>query len=338
MPSQSIFKYPIESLRRLLLVFVLIFVGCSGCGQKTAPQTSASPETPEQAPERVEMPLSPDTQNDTPRLTDTPETRKTLENSPVVKIYESPQFKSILHPWHPVVVPPHVKERIEERIEVEARPQETGRASGNQYYKTNSAYREDVYRIYAEELGRIPAIRRLLGSIHSKKAFADLERAYAETPDDFETLLTWAVHGGWGTPEFPRLEDPTYGPEKLQAYRRLYEMNPTHPYILNELALSLLPTHPQEALGYALAAQRLEPRYIPRGVDGLCYAQLGEYEKALAAFQRAHAAAPEWLKPATIKRISSVRETMRSEKFQAFDQRARDAQIPVMSRMLLVRH
>ena len=333
MPSQSIFKYPIESLRRLLLVFVLIFVGCSGCGQKTAPQTSASPETPEQAPERVEMPLSPDTQNDTPRLTDTPETRKTLENSPVVKIYESPRFEGVLRPWHPVVVPPHVKERLEERLEVEARPQEAGRISGNQYYLVNSAYREDEYRIYVEELGRIPTIRKFISSIHSKKAFADLERAYAETPDDFETLLTWAVKGGREI-----LEDPTYGVEKTAAYRRLYEMNPTHPYILYRLALCLLPTHPQEALGYALAAQRLEPRYIPRGVDGLCYAQLGEYEKALAAFQRAHAAAPEWLKPATIKRISSVRETMRNEKFQAFDQRARDAQIPVMSRTMLIRH
>ena len=333
MPSQSIFKYPIESLRRLLLVFVLIFVGCSGCGQKTAPQTSASPETPEQAPERVEMPLSPDTQNDTPRLTDTPETRKTLENSPVVKLYESPRFEGVLRPWHPVVVPPHVKERLEERLEVEARPQEAGRISGNQYYLVNSAYREDEYRIYVEELGRIPTIRKFISSIHSKKAFADLERAYAETPDDFETLLTWAVKGGREI-----LEDPTYGVEKTAAYRRLYEMNPTHPYILYRLALCLLPTHPQEALGYALAAQRLEPRYIPRGVDGLCYAQLGEYEKALAAFQRAHAAAPEWLKPATIKRISSVRETMRNEKFQAFDQRARDAQIPVMSRTMLIRH
>ena len=333
MPSQSIFKYPIESLRRLLLVFVLIFVGCSGCGQKTAPQTSASPETPEQAPERVEMPLSPDTQNDTPRLTDTPETRKTLENSPVVKLYESPRFEGVLYPWHPVVVPPHVKERLEERLEVEARPQEAGRISGNQYYLVNSAYREDEYRIYVEELGRIPTIRKFISSIHRKKAFADLERAYAETPDDFETLLTWAVKGGREI-----LEDPTYGVEKTAAYRRLYEMNPTHPYILYRLALCLLPTHPQEALGYALAAQRLEPRYIPRGVDGLCYAQLGEYEKALAAFQRAHAATPEFLKPATIKRISSVRETMRNEKFQAFDQRARDAQIPVMSRMLLVRH
>ena len=318
----------------VFLLGCLVFVGCSGCGQKTAPQTPAPEPLPTATPpaETPSLRTPPQTPTARPQAATENTTPADVANK-VIKLYESPQFKGVLHPWHPVVVPPHVKERIEERIEVEARPQETGRASGNQYYKTNSAYREDVYRIYAEELGRIPAIRRLLGSIHSKKAFADLERAYAETPDDFETLLTWAVKGGREI-----LEDPTYGVEKTAAYRRLYEMNPTHPYILYRLALCLLPTHPQEALGYALAAQRLEPRYIPRGVDGLCYAQLGEYEKALAAFQRAHAAAPEWLKPATIKRISSVRETMRSEKFQAFDQRARDAQIPVMSRMLLVRH
>ena len=319
----------------VFLLGCLVFVGCSGCGQKTAPQTPAPEPLPTATPpaETPSLRTPPQTPTARPQAATENTTPADVANK-VIKLYESPQFKGVLHPWHPVVVPPHVKERLE----VEARPQETGRASGNQYYVVNSAYREDEYRIYAEELGRIPAIRRLLGSIHSKKAFADLERAYAETPDDFETLLTWAVHGGWGTPEFPRLEDPTYGPEKLQAYRRLYEMNPTHPYILNELALSLLPTHPQEALGYALAAQRLEPRYIPRGVDGLCYAQLGEYEKALAAFQRAHAATPEFLKPATRERVTRIREVMRNEKLQVFDQRARDAQIPVMSRMLLVRH
>ena len=319
----------------VFLLGCLVFVGCSGCGQKTAPQTPAPEPLPTATPpaETPSLRTPPQTPTARPQAATENTTPADVANK-VIKLYESPQFKGVLHPWHPVVVPPHVKERLE----VEARPQETGRASGNQYYVVNSAYREDEYRIYAEELGRIPAIRRLLSSIHSKKAFADLERAYAETPDDFETLLTWAVHGGWGTPEFPRLEDPTYGPEKLQAYRRLYEMNPTHPYILNELALSLLPTHPQEALGYALAAQRLEPRYIPRGVDGLCYAQLGEYEKALAAFQRAHAATPEFLKPATRERVTRIREVMRNEKLQVFDQRARDAQIPVMSRMLLVRH
>ena len=334
MPSQSIFKYPIESLRRLLLVFVLIFVGCSGCGQKTAPQTSASPETPEQTPQHAEVPLSPpDTQNDTPRLTDTPETRKTLENSPVVKLYESPRFEGILHPWHPVVVPPHVKERIEERIEVEAHPQEAGRISGNQYYLVNSAYREDEYRIYVEELGRIPTIRKFRNSIHRKKAEADLEQAYMDNPDDFQTLLTWAVYGGGGP-----MVNPFYGKKKKDAYRRLYEMDPTHPYVLHHLAIALYSTDPQEALGYALAAQHLEPHYIPRGVDGLCYAQLGDYEKALAAFKRAHAAAPEWLKPATIKRVNRIQQITRSEKLLSICQKAREAGEPVMWPQLLVRH
>ena len=318
----------------VFLLGCLVFVGCSGCGQKTAPQTP----TPEPLPTATPPAETPSPR--TPPQTPTARSQAATENTTpadvankVIKLYESPQFKGVLRPWHPVVVPPHVKERIEERIEVEARPQEAGRISGNQYYQTNSAYREDVYRIYVEELGRIPTIRKFRNSIHRKKAEADLEQAYMDNPDDFQTLLTWAVYGGGGP-----MVNPFYGKKKKDAYRRLYEMDPTHPYVLHHLAIALYSTDPQEALGYALEAQHLEPHYIPRGVDGLCYAQLGDYEKALAVFKRAHAAAPEWLKPATIKRVNRIQQITRSEKLLSICQKAREAGEPVMWPQLLVRH
>ena len=67
-------------------------------------------------------------------------------------------------------------------------------------------------------------------------------------------------------------------------------MNPNHPWVLHKLAKCLLGTHPEEALGYAQKAQELDPRYLPFGVEGLCYFQMGDYEKALAAFERSHKA------------------------------------------------
>ena len=79
--------------------------------------------------------------------------------------------------------------------------------------------------------------------------------------------------------------------ERVVALRRLHEMNPDHPYILHELAIAILPQHPEEALRYAKKAQQLEYRYPWEGIDGMCYFQLGDYEKALTAFERADAAA-----------------------------------------------
>ena len=96
--------------------------------------------------------------------------------------------------------------------------------------------------------------------------------------------------------------------EKTAATRRLHEMNPDHPYILHELAIAILPQHPEEALRYAKKAQQLEYRYRWEGIDGMCYFQLGDYEKALTAFERADAAAEGSIQ-ASVFRQYKIRET-----------------------------
>ncbi len=124
---------------------------------------------------------------------------------------------------------------------------------------------------------------------------------YAENPDDFDTLLLWVLAGGmdgnWVHP---------YGAEKTAATRRLYEMNPNHPWVLHKLAKCLLGTNPQEALGYAQKAQELDPRYLPLGVEGLCYFQMGDYQKALASFLRSHQNAVVTSQPSYIIKAISV--------------------------------
>ena len=82
-----------------------------------------------------------------------------------------------------------------------------------------------------------------------------------------------------------------YGEEKTTGARRLYEMNPDHPWVLHRLGKCILGTKPQEALGYAQKAQELDPIYLLYGVEGLCYFQMGDFDKALEAFKRSQKAA-----------------------------------------------
>ncbi len=276
-----------------LMLLLLSFASCTGCGQK-ATQEMPAPATP---------------------ATETPP-------APASPLYKDPNFPGIsLRPWPPVVIPPALEE--------------SERASF-QLYKAKEisvdAHLENLYRLYREHLSAVAFVRELSrwSGPYAGKYEPYLEKLLAENPNDFETLYTWAEIGG------KELERPMYGPEKTAAYRRLYEMNSMHPMVLHRLAQCIFPTQPAEALGYAQQAQQLEPRFIPQGLDGVCYFQMGDYEQALAAFRRAHAAAPEVAKPAAAKRIQRVLQSINSPKRQATQQRRRDLGLPLMGRSLFL--
>ena len=242
--------------------------------------------------------------------------------APASPLYKDPNFPGIsLRPWPPVVIPPAVKERE--------------RASYQHYEAKEISmdeHLENMYQLYQEHLDGVTFVRELArrhGPYAGKYEFY-LEKLFVENPNDFETLLTWVYAGG--------REFDTYGQEKTAALRRLYDMDPNHPYVLHELALCIIGTQPEEALGYAQKAQQLEPRYRPYGVEGLCYFQLGGYQQALEAFKRAYEVAPALLKPAMSSRIDYVQRTLRSETLQQTFEKARAAGIPLMSRTIFVRH
>ena len=293
----------------LILVSVLLCAGCEPPVQRTPPTPPTPADTAHTAP--------PEQAASSPPAAVTPHAP---ENPQEPRFQQNPHTFS-LTPWARGVIPPAVMERE--------------RAS-YQLYEANEIsmdeHLENMYQLYREHLDDVTFVRELARrhGPYARKYEAYLEKLLAENPNDFETLLTWVHVGG--------REFDTYGAEKTAALRRLYAMNPHHPYVLHELALCIYGTRPEEALGYARKAQQLEPRYLAYGADGICYFQLGDYQQALAAYRRAYDAAPALLKQGMSRWISYTRKVMRSEELQTILQKLRDAGEPLMGPTMLIRH
>ena len=111
-----------------------------------------------------------------------------------------------------------------------------------------------------------------------------LDKALAKNPNDFETMLFW-VENAVSTLENEL--DYTLNKKKVEVFRRLYKMNPNHHRVLYGLGRSIYKAYPEEALGYAQKALELEPkRYANFSLLPECYLKTGQYEKALAEYQR----------------------------------------------------
>ncbi len=277
-------KLPIESFATLFLVVILLG-GCSGCGQKSAPETPVTP--PNQSTPDSTHNLSGVKQNGTkpkPRgktaklsaeqFTDS-EYLATLKGVDSVEISRE-NIGGIPFPWDPLFVSIEWWQRYGERLDELriARRQKTITAEEH-YEKILQILREYGLVAYAQL-----SIELNGGGVdHTDRNLVNL--AYAEDPDDFDTLLMWVSAGG-------NKGDLRYGEKKTAVAQRLYEMNPDHPWVLHYLAKCLLGSNPQEALGYAQKAQELDPRYLPFGIEGMCYFQMGDYQKALASFRRSH--------------------------------------------------
>ena len=297
----------------LALLSLWFMPGCDLTARRTPPTPPAA-ETPDTAP--TAPPMDSTVVQGQPAGAETPAR---------VSQFQEDTDSLTLIPWPRTVIPPDTLERVEERI-----------IASYEHYKageiTLEEHNERADQFYIQEFGILTYVRGLIENGQmgvTASTYAD--KAYAEDPDDFETLLTWVFIGGTAVEVF--------GEEKTAALRRLYQMDPHHPYVLHELALHIYGRQPAEALDYAQKAQRLEPRYIPQGVDGLCHYQMGNYEQALAAFKRAHAAAPERLKRATLERIEHVRDTLASSPAdEVVRQSMRDNGHTIMGHILWARH
>ncbi len=277
-----------EHFTALLMLALILLAGCSGCAQKDVqpPQKVKVPE--DETPILKENPIqteenggsegTPKPHGKTAKLS--PKNFVDLEYLATLKGVEYIEIArenigGIPLPWNPLVVSIEWWQRYRERLDELriARRQKTITAEEH-YGKILQILREYGLVVYAQL-----SIELNGGGIdHTDRNLANL--AYAEDPEDFDTLLLWVLAGG-------NLAAP-YGEEKTTGARRLYEMNPDHPWVLHRLGKCILGTKPQEALGYAQKAQELDPRYLPLGLEGLCYYQMGDYEKALASFRRSH--------------------------------------------------
>ena len=95
-----------------------------------------------------------------------------------------------LIPWPRTVIPPDTLERVEERI-----------IASYEHYKvgeiTLEEHSERADQFYIQEFGILAYVRGLIENGQmgvTASTYAD--KAYAEEPDDFETLLTWVFIGG----------------------------------------------------------------------------------------------------------------------------------------------
>ena len=276
----------IKTLSISFLMVVILFGGCAGCGQKTAPKTLVVP--PNQLNPDVTPTPSGVKQNNvkpkprgkiaklSPRNFGNIDFLASLKDVKYVEIARD-DSAGIPLPWEPIIVSLESwkkRRKIGKELYQHLR---SGKLSSEEYNKK-------LLQLHREHnlVTSVQMMIELRNGAIDEKITRLANPAYAENPGDFDTLLTWVFAGG-------NLSD-SYGEEKTAGARRLYQMNPNHPWVLHKLAKCLLGTHPEEALGYAQKAQELDPRYLPFGVEGLCYFQMGDYEKALAAFERSHKA------------------------------------------------
>ena len=100
------------------------------------------------------------------------------------------------------------------------------------------------------------------------------DKALAENPDDFETLLVWTKL---------RFDDE----EREYGYRRLLEMDPNSITVLTGLGALLANDAPEEAIELLEKANSLSPTAGLYAL-GWAYQRVGEYDKAVTALKKAY--------------------------------------------------
>lgn len=279
----------------LLVMTFMLLAGCSGCAQKNL-----------QHPEQAQQPDD-TTQNKTPIQTDDQKVNGVKPKPPgkTAKL-SAEQFKDFKYlatlkgieyieisreniggiplPWDPLVVPLERWKKYVETLD-ELRIAARQKTITDEEYEAKLLQNLREYGLVANAQLNI----EVRGSI-GRRGKNVINLAYAENPDDFDTLLLWVLGGG-------NEGDRTYGTEKTAGARRLYEMDPDHPWVLHYLAKCLLGSNPKEALVYAQRAQARDSRYLRLGLEGACYYQLGDYDKALTSLRRSYRYAMDTSQP-----------------------------------------
>ena len=184
--------------------------------------------------------------------------------------------------------------------------------------------------ILIEGLDDMAAARICVSNRSWKAARPYLDKALAKNPNDFEAMLFW-VENVVSTLENEL--DYTLNKKKVEVFRRLYKMNPNHHRVLYGLGRSIYKAYPEEALGYAQKALELEPkRYANFLLLAKCYLKTGQYEKALAEYQRVFKSAGTNVSPDvlaglyTLHRILELKDDAYREQIEKNEKRERAEQ------------
>lgn len=148
--------------------------------------------------------------------------------------------------------------------------------------------REEV-DILAEGLDTLSAAKFLKALGHGKYASEYADKALAENPDDFETLLVWTKL---------RFDDE----EREYGYRRLLEMDPNSITVLTGLGSLLANDAPEEAIEHLEKANSLDPTAGLYQL-GRAYQRVGEYDKAVTALKKAY---QRYNQPRMLSEIRSI--------------------------------
>ena len=184
--------------------------------------------------------------------------------------------------------------------------------------------------ILIEGLDDMAAARICVSNRSWKAARPYLDKALAKNPNDFEAMLFW-VENAVSTLENEL--DYTLNKKKVEVFRRLYKMNPNHHRVLYGLGRSIYKAYPEEALGYAQKALELEPkRYANFSLLPECYLKTGQYEKALAEYQRVFKSAGTNVSPSVLAglyilhRILELKDDAYREQIEKNEKRERAEQ------------
>ena len=124
-------------------------------------------------------------------------------------------------------------------------------------------------------------------------AFECAERALAENPSSFEALLLRT-----------KLLPSDREDEREAGFRQLLEMYPSSVEVLAGLGGMLSTSRPYEAIQYLQKAVAVDPSNSGAYVElGYSYEKLGQYDKALSAFQKAFQIYPSQVAGAHIRAI-----------------------------------
>lgn len=282
-------KFHIETMITILLLAIILFTCCSGCGVKstsdqvempadtTHDETPVNEVNPIKTKENRERKINPIPREKIAKLS--PDNFSDLEYLATLKGVEYVEIarekRGIPYPWDPIVVPiewwkKQIKKSGELLVDL------------RQKNITVEEYNEIVFK-YHREYGLVASMRlniELNGGSIDDGVSKLINIAYTENPDDYDTFLLWVYAGG-------NILNP-YGEEKVLGICRLYEMNSKQEWVLFKLARCILQLNTHEAIRYAQKAQELDARYLPLAVEGLYSYQIGDYEEALISFRRSH--------------------------------------------------
>ena len=261
--------------------FILFLIGCGLLAIAGYKWLSNSQPT---APKKMSIGTSHPREQATDKGDRSPESART---TPVRKPSVATRSRYAPQDLGPPEIPAEKRQRISELYDRHSPDRDNVNRDAD--WATTGPPREEV-DILAEGLDPLSAAKFLkaLGG-YGKYASEYADKALAENPDDFETLLVWTKL---------RFDDE----EREYGYRRLLEMDPNSITVLTGLGSLLANDAPEEAIEHLEKANSLDPAAGLYDL-GWAYQRVGEYDKAVTALKKAY---QRYNQPRMLSEIRSI--------------------------------